>query len=475
MRGARTLALSVVAVATLVAPLGGIAAAGQGNGGSGGGSGGSTQGVATLKVERPAVEVKAKGADDFEPATDGQQLRAGDTVRTDATGRAEIDYSAGSYTRLDVNTTFKIVKLTENQGQRQVEGGLESGRTWNRAEDVTESGSFEQSGGGATAAVTGTAFAVECTSLSDCTYMAIVDVTDLTGKDGEKRTLTPLTECDSDDGALCDEVSDLTPEEIAANAWIQENLLRDLLERGFGPGPFVVGGTLVIQDGVITFTENPTPPPPASTTTTTTQPKPTVADPPLDCEVDFGEGYESCDYAAPVVDELQPASEIVVYENDLVVFKVRIVNNGAPGPLYVVFDQIPSNTGDFCTEENYEYYGCEEPLQTDFRYGIDQVFIFEASYCEEGCPSGTLRFHVENDQAESAIVDVPISVEFFDYCSEDVVGACGAESASVNAAPPTTTAPTTTPPTTASSSPPSSTPSTRAPEDGGTTTTSLPG
>jgi hypothetical protein len=449
----RTLALAVVAAAMLVAPLGGIAAAGQGNGGGRGN--GKTEVLATLKVENPQVEVKKKGADDFEPATDGQQLRQGDTVRTDATGRAEIDYSEDSYTRLDVNTTFKIVKLTEQQGERQVEGGLESGRTWNRAEAVTESGSFEQSGGGATAAVTGTAFPVECSSSTEeCIFTGVVGTYILKGT-GEEKTIEPFDQCDSISGELCDEVTVLTVEEMAAIAWIQENLLRDLLERGYGPGPFVVGGTLVIQDGVITFEETP-PPPPAPTTTTTTLPKPALKSPPIECEVELFEGTAPCDYAGPGAAALEPTSEIIVYEGDFVLFKARVETNGASGPVFIVFDEIPGDTGHFCLEEDFGE-GCDPELETDVRYDASALFVFSAGNCDpfDGCQSGVLKFHLENDAVgvgDSA--EIPITVEYLDICSsDDVVGACGQAQTTVSDGPGVTTSTSTSPTTTSTTVP----------------------
>ena len=278
-RAVRCVALTVAACLTLALPLAGPAIAGQGNGSGQGGSGQQVNPadvLATLVVENPNVEVKPKGEDAFVPATDGQQLRAGDTVRTDATGRAEVDYSDDAYTRLDVSTTFKIVKLTEEQGERQIEGGLESGRTWNRTEAVTQSGSFEQSGASATAATAGTAFAMTCTVEApdaQCRYQSIVHYLVLTGEDGQQQHMTPLTGCVATNGALCDELTHLTPEQVAANVWIQENLLRDLLERGYGPGPFVLQGTLVIQDGVISFSEAPPPPPPPVPPRTPTTPR----------------------------------------------------------------------------------------------------------------------------------------------------------------------------------------------------------
>ena len=267
----RGLAIAIIATCAIVAPLAGIAAAGQGQGASGG-----TEVLATLKVEAQNVTVKKAGADGFKPAKDGQKLRQGDTVQTDATGTAEIDYSDDAYTRLDVNTTFTITKLTEEQGERQVEGSLETGRTWNRTAAVTESGSFEQGGAGATAAVVGTAFSVECTSATECEFTAVEHQIQLTG-DGEVHILDPLNQCDSEAGDICDTPDELSIDEIAAISWIQENLFRDLTERGVGDGPFVPSFTLVVVGGeVVEVIE--TPPPteeevveePTTTTSTTT-------------------------------------------------------------------------------------------------------------------------------------------------------------------------------------------------------------
>ena len=138
--------------------------------------------VAVLKIQNPSVSVKKKGASDFKPAKDGQKLHEGDTVQTDATGLAEVDYSDDSYTRLDVSTTLKIVKLSDDQGNRQVETSVDAGRTWNRTAALTESQSFEQSGAGATAAVVGTAFSIQCdapvapaTVSEHCTTTGVVD------------------------------------------------------------------------------------------------------------------------------------------------------------------------------------------------------------------------------------------------------------------------------------------------------------
>ena len=156
-----SMALAVVAIAPLATASAALAA--------GNDPGQGTEALATLKVTSTKVEVKKDGAEKFKVAKDGATLRQGDTVRTDATGLAEIDYDDQSYTRLDVNTTFTIKKLTHEQGDRQVQGSLDTGQTWSRTSALTESGSFEEEGAGANATTLGTAFAVTCDTAEHCT------------------------------------------------------------------------------------------------------------------------------------------------------------------------------------------------------------------------------------------------------------------------------------------------------------------
>src|SRR5204863_7985445 len=118
----------------------------------------------------------------FAAAKDGMALKQGDTIKTDETGRAEIDYTDGSLTRLAGSTVFTISVLTDEKGGRQTQGTLSVGETWNRAAKVSETGSFEVKAGGTTAAVQGTAFVAQCLPKADgtpqevtCTFTAVVD------------------------------------------------------------------------------------------------------------------------------------------------------------------------------------------------------------------------------------------------------------------------------------------------------------
>jgi hypothetical protein len=142
---------------------------------------GAADSLANLKITADNVQVKPKGKSTFSAAKDGMALKQGDAIKTDANGRAEIDYTDGSLTRLAGSTVFTISKLTDDKGGRQTQGTLSVGETWNRAAKVSETGSFEVKAGGTTAAVEGTAFVASCVPKSDgsqavnCTFTAVVD------------------------------------------------------------------------------------------------------------------------------------------------------------------------------------------------------------------------------------------------------------------------------------------------------------
>jgi hypothetical protein len=167
--------MAVIACALAV---GAVLATGAASGAKTASSGAS---LASLKITQTQVTIKQKGASAFTAAKEGQALHQGDSIQTDANGRAEIDYTDGSLTRLAGSTIFTISKLTNERGGRQTQGTLSVGETWNRAAKVSETGSFEVKAGGTTAAVEGTAFVVKCTPQTNgkqqvtCTVTAVVD------------------------------------------------------------------------------------------------------------------------------------------------------------------------------------------------------------------------------------------------------------------------------------------------------------
>jgi hypothetical protein len=106
--------------------------------------------------------------------------------------------------------------------------GSANGRTWNRTSALTESESFEQQGGGATAAVIGSAFAVFKVDLPTphFEFLSLVDGLRLTAENGEVKLLNAGEECDYDT-KLYDVAQQLTADVIAANAFLVANFFLD--------------------------------------------------------------------------------------------------------------------------------------------------------------------------------------------------------------------------------------------------------
>jgi hypothetical protein len=119
--------------------------------------------VATLRVHGGTVEVQIDGAA-FASAIDGQSLSEEDTVRTGIDGRARVEWPDGSVTRLDFDTSLRIVGLDRGGGvlpSTIIHAEQQSGNTYSRVADITETGNrFEIETPTASAAVQGTTYAV---------------------------------------------------------------------------------------------------------------------------------------------------------------------------------------------------------------------------------------------------------------------------------------------------------------------------
>lgn len=130
-------------------------------------------GSGTLSVMAPGVTLLEKGSSTFTKVKSKHKVKAGDTVQTDATGLAQINFKDGSVTRLDHDTVFTLEKLVDKTGKRQVESSVSVGQTWNRVQKLSGSETFQQKGNGATAAVLGTAFLTRCTLPSGVAFKVV--------------------------------------------------------------------------------------------------------------------------------------------------------------------------------------------------------------------------------------------------------------------------------------------------------------
>lgn len=143
--------------------------------------------LAALDVIDTRTDWRDVGAEDYVEAVDGQGLVAGDGVRTDDTGFAEVAYADGSLTRLEPSTEFAVVSLAGDATLPEIRVELDTGRVWNRVNTVTGTrGKFEVETSVGVAAVRGTAFGVECNPADVCTFTVTDGFVVVTTPDGRQ-------------------------------------------------------------------------------------------------------------------------------------------------------------------------------------------------------------------------------------------------------------------------------------------------
>lgn len=143
--------------------------------------------LAALAVIDTRTTLRPVTAEVFEEAEDGVALHAGDTLRTDETGFAEVAYADGSLTRLGSSTVFSVVELAGDVTVPEITVDLDVGRVWNRVNTVTgERGRFEVVTDVGTAAVRGTAFSITCTPEPICVFAVTEGLVVVTTPEGEQ-------------------------------------------------------------------------------------------------------------------------------------------------------------------------------------------------------------------------------------------------------------------------------------------------
>lgn len=119
-----------------------------------------TPSPATLVVFASKTELRA-GGQGYQEASTGQALTGGDSVRTDATGHASIQFPDGSLTRLAPGTelTLSDANLARAGGLHDVSVEQKTGRTYSTVQHLA-GGTFRVRGNGVAAEVRGTDFEV---------------------------------------------------------------------------------------------------------------------------------------------------------------------------------------------------------------------------------------------------------------------------------------------------------------------------
>ncbi len=255
--------------------------------------------LAEVRVRDDTVGVR-HGSGDYIAASEGENLGAGDVVRTDGTGQAQIDLFDGSLMRLDGETEVAVRELVDRPEGHAVAFELSGGRVWNRVAELTSEGDrFEVRMGNAVARVRGTTFMVDCRTKSTCYVVGVSGSTVVESSGGEQRTVADGGCVVASESALsvCDE-----KKLGLIDGWVKENLADDeqlALERAAATpqAPEVTTApsstrapdpvSRPIPTATPTPTAKPTPTPtPKETAEPTTRPKrtPKITPAPSPCE-----------------------------------------------------------------------------------------------------------------------------------------------------------------------------------------------
>lgn len=196
------------------------------------GGGGDKSPVAadtTLKIRDQAAELRTKAATAFATATDGERMLLGDTVKTNGTGFAQVNYHDGSLTRLDANAQFTLTDLSKAGQAQRVVGKLDGGRAWSRVKKITSSqGRYEIDTPVATASVRGTQFDTDCRAASgSCTFTVVDGVVTVTPKGGKPVDLHAGESLTVHRDETVSRNPTLTPGQLVQDAWIAQHIALD--------------------------------------------------------------------------------------------------------------------------------------------------------------------------------------------------------------------------------------------------------
>lgn len=188
--------------------------------------------AATVTPLDQGVSVK-KGTADFVPISEPTEVAPGDVVRTDETGFAEVDYADGSITRLDVDTEFEVISITDNAGVATTRAKLNGGRVWSRVHKLGQEGEFSIDSAVGVATVRGTAFVVDCRGDDECDYTVLEGKVDVDPTSQSTVGITAPSTVHVDMFASS-APSPVPFDEAFSDPWIAENARLDA-EAGYDP------------------------------------------------------------------------------------------------------------------------------------------------------------------------------------------------------------------------------------------------
>lgn len=116
----------------------------------------------TLTVFQPTASLAHNSTSSFAAAKTGDVVQAGDSVQTDAKGRASVTLPDGTLTRLASSTTIRLdsAHFTKNGNLHDVKFTQQIGRTLTNVQHLVSGSTLDVAGAHATATVRGTKFEV---------------------------------------------------------------------------------------------------------------------------------------------------------------------------------------------------------------------------------------------------------------------------------------------------------------------------
>jgi FecR-like protein len=180
----------------------------------------------TLTVFQPTASIKHGSGGSFAAATTGATVQGGDSIQTDAKGRAALNLPDGTITRLAGQTTITLdaAHFTKSGNLHDVKLLQQIGRTFTNVTHLVTGATFQVAGQSATATVRGTRFEVYIKQDGSMTVKLFEGSLDFDGKNhvhltaGEQATADAQGNISSPIPIQPDPSDPFGPEFLAANA-----------------------------------------------------------------------------------------------------------------------------------------------------------------------------------------------------------------------------------------------------------------
>ena len=188
----------------------------------------------TLEIFSGPVSVKQSDSQDFQDVSNGFYLKAGMEVKTSDSGRAQIVFPNGTVTRMDTNTTVKI--LEDSASPQHIKVQIGQGHVWSRVAKMSSSEYYETVSNSVVTRVKGTSFGHY--KLSDGSDKVITTKGEVIGECLNNSQQSVISK---DNKVLFDcqagkKESDTISQEDVGDDWFQFNAAEDTnLNERFGP------------------------------------------------------------------------------------------------------------------------------------------------------------------------------------------------------------------------------------------------